>query len=192
MKRSALIMEFLDMAKELRSMREALRNDVGLAMESITRAEISEGRLTIERIGFMSGESEVFINAKNVMGVKIPEIGISMETAVLSERLRAIAVPASVNDSINAYEKLFRSLINVVEKEKAMRKLLHEIDKTKRRSNAIEFVMIPRLQEQAKYIRMRLDEIERDTFTTLKMVKKKITAQEDEGDSMERGESIQA
>ena len=192
MKRSALIMEFLDMAKELRSMREALRNDVGLAMESITRAEISEGRLTIERIGFMSGESEVFINAKNVMGVKIPEIGISMETAVLSERLRAIAVPASVNDSINAYEKLFRSLINVVEKEKAMRKLLHEIDKTKRRSNAIEFVMIPRLQEQAKYIRMRLDEIERDTFTTLKMVKKKITAQEDEGNSMERGESIQA
>ena len=192
MKRSALIMEFLGMAKELRSMREALRNDVGLAMESITRAEISEGRLTIERIGFMSGESEVFINAKNVMGVKIPEIGISMETAVLSERLRAIAVPASVNDSINAYEKLFRSLINVVEKEKAMRKLLHEIDKTKRRSNAIEFVMIPRLQEQAKYIRMRLDEIERDTFTTLKMVKKKITAQEDEGDSMERGESIQA
>ena len=191
MKRSALIMEFLDMAKELRSMREALRNDVGLAMESITRAEISEGRLTIERIGFMSGESEVFINAKNVMGVKIPEIGISMETAVLSERLRAIAVPASVNDSINAYEKLFRSLINVVEKEKAMRKLLHEIDKTKRRSNAIEFVMIPRLQEQAKYIRMRLDEIERDTFTTLKMVKKKITAQEDEGYSMERGESIQ-
>ena len=180
------------MAKELRSMREALRNDVGLAMESITRAEISEGRLTIERIGFMSGESEVFINAKNVMGVKIPEIGISMETAVLSERLRAIAVPASVNDSINAYEKLFRSLINVVEKEKAMRKLLHEIDKTKRRSNAIEFVMIPRLQEQAKYIRMRLDESERDTFTTLKMVKKKITAQEDEGDSMERGESIQA
>ena len=192
MKRSALIMEFLGMAKELRSMREALGNDVGLAMESITRAEISEGRLTIERIGFMSGESEVFINAKNVMGVKIPEIGISMETAVLSERLRAIAVPASVNDSINAYEKLFRSLINVVEKEKAMRKLLHEIDKTKRRSNAIEFVMIPRLQEQAKYIRMRLDEIERDTFTTLKMVKKKITAQEDEGDSMERGESIQA
>ena len=192
MKRSALIMEFLGMAKELRSMREALRNDVGLAMESITRAEISEGRLTIERIGFMSGESEVFINAKNVMGVKIPEIGISMETAVLSERLRAIAVPASVNDSINAYEKLFRSLINVVEKEKAMRKLLHEIDKTKRRSNAIEFVMIPRLQEQAKYIRMRLDEIERDTFTTLKMVKKKITAQEDEGYSMERGESIQA
>ena len=100
MKRSALIMEFLGMAKELRSMREALRNDVGLAMESITRAEISEGRLTIERIGFMSGESEVFINAKNVMGVKIPEIGISMETAVLSERLRAIAVPASVNDSV--------------------------------------------------------------------------------------------
>ena len=41
-----------------------------------------------------------------------------------------------------------------------------EIDKTKRRSNAIEFVMIPKLKSQSQYIRMRLDELERDTFTT--------------------------
>ena len=57
-----------------------------------------------------------------------------------------------------------------------MRRLLHEIDRTKRRSNAIENILIPNLNAQAKYIRMRLDEMERDTFTTLKIVKKKITS----------------
>lgn len=191
MKRSALIMEFLDLAKEMRGLRENLRNESAMAIESITKAEISEGRLAIDRFAFMSGESSVSMNTKNVMGVKIPEIGINTERAVLTERFRAISVPPSINDSIDSFERLFQSLIKVVEKEKAMRRLLNEIDKTKRRSNAIEYVMIPRLNADAKYIRMRLDELERDTFTTLKMVKKKITSQE-EGVENKEFEEIQA
>ncbi|MGP6207940.1 V-type ATP synthase subunit D [Cuniculiplasma sp. SKW3] len=191
MKRSALIMEFLELAKEMRGLRENLRNETARAIESITKAEISEGRLAIERFSFMSGESSVSMNTKNVMGVRIPEIGINTERAVLTERFRAISVPSSINDSIDIFEKLFQSLITVVEKEKSMRRLLNEIDKTKRRSNAIEFVMIPKLNADAKYIRMRLDELERDTFTTLKIVKKKITAQE-EGVESKKFEEIQA
>jgi V/A-type H+-transporting ATPase subunit D len=191
MKRSALIMEFLELAKEMRGLRENLRNDSAKAIESITKAEISEGRLAIERFAFMAGESSVSMNTKNVMGVRIPEIGINTERAVLTERFRAISVPSSINDSIDSFERLFQSLITVVEKEKSMRRLLNEIDKTKRRSNAIEFVMIPKLNADAKYIRMRLDELERDTFTTLKIVKKKITAQE-EGVESKEFEEIQA
>lgn len=191
MKRSALIMEFLELAKEIRGLRENLRNETERAIESITKAEISEGRLAIERFAFMSGESSVSMNTKNVMGVRIPEIGINTERAVLTERFRAISVPSSINDSIDSFERLFQSLITVVEKEKSMRRLLNEIDKTKRRSNAIEFVMIPKLNTDAKYIRMRLDELERDTFTTLKIVKKKITAQE-EGVESKKSEEIQA
>ncbi len=185
MKRSALIMEFLNLAKEMKNLRENLRNDVENATQTVTKAEISEGKLSIERFAFMAGESSVSMNTKNVMGVRIPEIGINSERAVLTERFRAISVPPAINDSIDSFERLFQSLITVVEKEKSMRKLLYEIDKTKRRSNAIEFVMIPRLNENAKYIRMRLDEMERDTFTTLKIVKKKITSQEEEVDKAE-------
>ena len=61
-----------------------------------------------------------------------------------------------------------------------MRKLLYEIDKTKRRSNAIENILIPQLTSNAKYIRMRLDELERDTFTTLKVIKKKMIKRSEE------------
>lgn len=180
MKRSALIMEFLNMARKLRGMKENLRKDVEAALEKMTIAEVREGRMKVENYAFMSGSAEVSTKARNVMGVKIPELGISMEKAVLTERFRAISVPPTINDAMEAYERLFRSLVEVVEKEKAMRHLLAEIDKTKRRSNAIEFVMIPKLKKQSNYIRMRLDEMERDTFTTLKFVKKKIMSQEED------------
>ena len=65
-------------------------------------------------------------------------------------------------------------MLEIAEKENSMRRLLQEIDKTKRRSNAIENILIPQLTYSAKQIRMRLDEIERDTFTTLKVIKRKM------------------
>jgi V/A-type H+-transporting ATPase subunit D len=176
MKRSALVMEFLKLAAEIRGLRENLRKDVEGALNSMVNAEIASGMMTIERIAYMSGESNVGIKPKNVMGVRIPVLNIDYEKAVLSEQYRALSVPIPVDEAISKFEKLFKSLINVAEKENSMRRLLHEIDRTKRRSNAIENILIPNLNAQAKYIRMRLDEMERDTFTTLKIVKKKITA----------------
>jgi V/A-type H+-transporting ATPase subunit D len=176
MKRSALVMEFLKLAAEIRGLRENLRKDVEEALNSMVNAEIASGMMTIERIAYMSGESNVGIKPKNVMGVRIPVLNIDYEKAVLSEQYRALSVPIPVDEAISKFEKLFRSLINVAEKENSMRRLLHEIDRTKRRSNAIENILIPNLNAQAKYIRMRLDEMERDTFTTLKIVKKKITS----------------
>ncbi|EQB65071.1 MAG: V-type ATP synthase subunit D [Thermoplasmataceae archaeon] len=176
MKRSALVMEFLKLAAEIRGLRENLRKDVEEALNSMVNAEIASGMMTIERIAYMSGESNVGIKPKNVMGVRIPVLNIDYEKAVLSEQYRALSVPIPVDEAISKFEKLFKSLINVAEKENSMRRLLHEIDRTKRRSNAIENILIPNLNAQAKYIRMRLDEMERDTFTTLKIVKKKITS----------------
>ncbi len=111
---------------------------------------------------------------KNVMGVRIPELKISDQKTVLSNVYRATSVPVSINDAINKYEKVYNQLLDIAEKENSMRKLLYEIDKTKRRANAIENVLIPSLVDTAKYIRMRLDEIERDTFITLKTIKKKM------------------
>jgi V/A-type H+-transporting ATPase subunit D len=192
MKRSALIMEFLKMAKELKGMRENLRKDVERALDKMSIAEVKEGRMKVESYAFMSGVSEVSLKTRNVMGVRIPELGIEMEKAVLTERFRAISVPASINDAIEAYDKLFKSLIGIVEKEKSMRRLLNEIDKTKRRSNAIEFMMIPKLKSQSQYIRMRLDELERDTFTTLKFIKKKMVNQEEEENKKGSVQEIQS
>jgi len=69
--------------------------------------------------------------------------------------------------------------LDVAEKETALRKLLYEIEKTKRRSNAIENVLIPRLEAAVKYIKFRFDEMERDTFIMLKMVKRNMGERKD-------------
>ncbi len=174
MKRSSLVMEFFAISRTVKGMRENLRNDVLEAMESLRMAEILQGAMAIELIAYMTSESKVSVNSKNVMGVRIPELKISDQKTVLSNLYRATSVPVSINDAINKFEKVYNQLLDIAEKENSMRKLLYEIDKTKRRANAIENVLIPSLVDTAKYIRMRFDEIERDTFITLKTIKKKM------------------
>ncbi len=174
MKRSSLVMEFFAISRTVKGMRENLRNDVLEAMERLRMAEILHGAMAIELIAYMTSESKVSVNSKNVMGVRIPELKISDQKTVLSNLYRATSVPVSINDAINKFEKVYNQLLDIAEKENSMRKLLYEIDKTKRRANAIENVLIPSLVDTAKYIRMRLDEIERDTFITLKTIKKKM------------------
>ncbi len=174
MKRSSLVMEFFAISRTVKGMRENLRNDVLEAMERLRMAEILQGAMAIELIAYMTSESKVSVNSKNVMGVRIPELKISDQKTVLSNLYRATSVPVSINDAINKFEKVYNQLLDIAEKENSMRKLLYEIDKTKRRANAIENVLIPSLVDTAKYIRMRFDEIERDTFITLKTIKKKM------------------
>jgi V/A-type H+-transporting ATPase subunit D len=174
MKRSSLVMEFFAISRTVKGMRENLRNDVLEAMERLKMAEILHGAMAIELIAYMTSESKVGVTSKNVMGVRIPELKISDQKTVLSNAYRATSVPVSINDAIKKFEKVYNQLLDIAEKENSMRKLLYEIDKTKRRANAIENVLIPSLVDNAKYIRMRLDEIERDTFITLKTIKKKM------------------
>ncbi|MCW6170771.1 MAG: V-type ATP synthase subunit D [Thermoplasmatales archaeon] len=181
MKRSSLVMEFFAISKQVSGMRENLRSDVGNALSTLKSAEIISGTMELERIAYMSADSTVEVGLKNVMGVKIPELNSEYSPTILSNLYRSTSVPAPINDAIGMFEIVYRQILEIAEKENSMRKLLIEIDKTKRRSNAIENILIPELSSVARYIRGRLDEIERDTFTNLKMIKKKL---------MKNGEAI--
>ncbi len=181
MKRSSLVMEFFNISRSVKGLRENLRSDIGDALDTLKAAEIISGTMNLERIAYMSADSTVGVNLKNVMGVRIPELSRNYNQTILSNQYRAISVPTAVNDAIKKFENIYTQIVEIAEKENSMRKLLHEIDKTKRRSNAIENILIPQLTYSAKIIRMRLDEIERDMFTTLKMVKRKINRKSQEG-----------
>ena len=180
MKRSSLVMEFFSISRSVKGLRENLRSDIGDALDTLKAAEIISGTMNLERIAYMSADSTVGVNLKNVMGVRIPELSRNYNQTILSNQYRAISVPTAVNDAIKKFENIYTQIVEIAEKENSMRKLLHEIDKTKRRSNAIENILIPQLTYSAKIIRMRLDEIERDMFTTLKMVKRKINRKSQE------------
>jgi V/A-type H+-transporting ATPase subunit D len=174
MKRSSLVMEFFKISRTLTGRREALREEIGNALESLRIAGMISGSMNLERVSLMFANTYASVKARNVMGVRIPELELNYGESAISELYRATSVPVPINESISKFEGVLVVLLEVAEKENSMRRLLREIEKTKRRSNAIENVMIPRLTATAKYIRMRLDEIERETFTTLKTIKKKM------------------
>ena len=184
MKRSSLVMEFFRISRSVKGLRENLRSEIEEALETIRAAEIISGTMNLERIAFMSADSTIGINLKNVMGVRIPELNRSYNQTILSGQYRAMSVPTAINDAIKVFESIYTQIVEIAEKENSMRKLLHEIDKTKRRSNAIENILIPRLTSSAKQIRMRLDELERDMFTTLKMIKRKMNRKAQESASL--------
>ena len=121
---------------------------------------------------------KLLIMPKNVMGVRIPKLEGGNREQVLTEHL--LELPTSINEAIKAFQQVHKFVLDVAEKETALRKLLYEIEKTKRKSNAIENVFIPRLLAAVKFITFRLDEIERDTFIMLKTVKRKMGEREQE------------
>ncbi|MEM3206092.1 MAG: V-type ATP synthase subunit D [Thermoplasmatales archaeon] len=174
LKRSALIMEFFKLARDVRGMREDLENVVQKAMMTERLAEMMAGQLVIENTAFFQPEVRVGVKAKNVMGVRIPEVNVESGESFMNKLYEIISLPTALMESREAFKSLLNSLLIIAEKEISLRKLLQEIDRTKRRTNSIENILIPRLNETAAYIRLRLDEMDRETFITLKMIKEKI------------------
>jgi V/A-type H+-transporting ATPase subunit D len=110
------------------------------------------------------------------MGVHIPKI-VGGQRDLLAEHL--LELPTSINESIRVFQRIHNIVWEIAEKETALRKLLYEIERTKRKSNAIENVFIPKLLSALKFITFRLDEMERDTFIMLKTVKRKMGEREE-------------
>ncbi|MGC8622487.1 MAG: V-type ATP synthase subunit D [Candidatus Micrarchaeia archaeon] len=176
MKRSSLVLEFFNLARQIQKLMGSLGETVTRARESIHIADVLSGRIILERIAAEQSSIGASVEAKNVMGVKIPNISIEKGNR-MPESYELISVPAPIEDARSAYAQLFNMLIEIAEKENALRKLLHEIEKLNRRSNAIENVAIPAMQEKAKYIRQRLEDMERDNIVSLKFIKGKISSE---------------
>ncbi|MCL4355257.1 MAG: V-type ATP synthase subunit D [Nitrososphaerota archaeon] len=179
LKRSALILEFFNLSKTLADMRSGLQSKLVKGYEGIHATEMFVGPLRLEYESMRIPRiHELTLKSKNVMGVRIPEITSQVSGSAGQEYL--LEIPAAVSQAIKSFESLHRMVLDVAEKETALRKLLMEIEKVKRRSNAIENVLIPRLQANARYIKFRFDEMERESFTKLKTVKRKLAEREEE------------
>ncbi len=174
MKRSSLVLEFFNLARQIQKLRGNLPGTVVKARESIRMADIVAGRINLERVAAEQSSAMASIEAKNVMGVKIPDISIE-HSAKMSLGYELVSVPSSIEDAKVNYTTLFQMLIEIAEKENALRKLLHEIEKLNRRSNAIENIAIPGMNWKAKYIKQRLEDMERDSVVSLKFIKGKIS-----------------
>ena len=180
LKRSALIVEFFAISKEAMALRGDLQKKIARGYESIRLAEMMEGATRLESISFLLPDLlPVKVATKNVMGVKTPRVDAGTYTPVSAPAL--LDLPTSINESIRHFQGIYRVILDIAEKENALRRLLHEIERTKRRASAIENVLIPRLQRTVRYIKFVFDELERDAFSMLKTVKRKMEAEEARG-----------
>ena len=119
---------------------------------------------------------DIDVEIKNVMGVCIPSMQTEVEQKPLYENaMYSISgTSAKIDDAVENFTEILRIVIALAETETAIRRLIGEIEKTKRRVSALEFILIPKLEYQKREISFRLDEMERDSFVSLKIIKRKL------------------
>lgn len=179
LKRQALILEFFNISKTSARLRGELQSELIKGYQSIRMAEMLDGEMRLENEAMKIPHlKKLQILPKNVMGVRIPKLKGGNREQAITEYL--LELPTSISEAIKTFQELHKIVLDVAEKETTLRKLLYEIEKTKRKANAIENIFIPNLGAAVKFIMFRLDEIERDTFTMLKTVKRKMGEREQE------------
>jgi len=179
LKRQALILEFFNISKTSARLRGELQSELIKGYQSIQMAEMLDGEMRLENEAMKIPQlKKLQILPKNVMGVRIPKLEGGTREQDLAEHL--LELPTSISETIKAFQEIHKIVLDVAEKETTLRKLLYEIEKTKRKANAIENVFIPNLEAAVRFITFRLDEIERDTFTMLKTVKRKMGERQEE------------
>ncbi|MBC7109617.1 MAG: V-type ATP synthase subunit D [Archaeoglobi archaeon] len=174
-KRDGLILEFRNILERAIEIRERMEREMKEAEERMRDALCYEGSISLESAALaVESEPEVIIKSKNIMGVVVPIIEASRVEKNAHERgYGIIGTSSRIDEVAEAYERLLETIILSAEIETTMRRLLEEIDKTKRRVNALEYRVIPELKEIARFIQFRLEEMERENIFMLKRIKAK-------------------
>ena len=141
----------------------------------LAEAVISEEYLA-ESLIIPSKSAQIEISEANVMSVKIPKYKIDLKENSSNNAIYGFAYTTSeLDNSIYKFSEATESLLRLEEKKKAINLIAQEIEKTRRRVNALENVMIPNYKDTIKYIGMKLEENERANTSRLMKVKEIIT-----------------
>ncbi len=178
MKRDGLILEFFKILEQAKDIREKVNHDYEEAMERIAVAKAVDGAIAVQSAAFaLKTHPELSLRSKNIMGIVVPEIEASSIRTPMDKRgYGVIGTTVYIDEAAKAFENLVETIIEAAEIETTMKKILEEVEKTKRRVNALEFKVIPDLQESEAFIRLRLEEMERENTFRLKRVKQKAEA----------------
>jgi V/A-type H+/Na+-transporting ATPase subunit D len=173
-KRDGLILEFFEILKKAKTLRQELVDEYKIALEKMNIARTLEGDLKVKSIAMAINEiSDINLTTKNIMGVRVPKIESGEVKKAFLQRGFGVYNSSSIDEAAAAYEKVVEKIILAAEVETSMRKLLNEIEKTKRRVNALEFIVIPNLDKVKKFIQLRLEEMERENTFRMKLIKAK-------------------
>lgn len=173
-KRDELMRQFLELIYENRDLRKKVESVIKKASKhmavagSIMQSEVLDTALMMPK-----QEISVLVEEKNVMSVLIPKYIVKYKTNDMTDiySYGYAFTSSDMDEAVFSLSDLLPDLIRLAEVEKSCQLLSGEIEKTRRRVNALEHVLIPRYKETIRYITMKLDENERSTTTRLMKVK---------------------
>ncbi|HJL58814.1 MAG TPA: V-type ATP synthase subunit D [Candidatus Thalassarchaeaceae archaeon] len=175
LKRDGLFYEFRVLLSEMIEAKQALVNTFVEAKQAINLASSIEGGLAVKSAAIaIAQKPEVDVSRHNIMGVVVPKVEGRHLSQTLEERgLGLIGGSPYLDEAADAYGGLIESIVKAAEMESTLKRLLVEIEATKRRVNALEFKVIPEMQEAQSFIQLRLEEMEREETFRLKRFKNK-------------------
>jgi len=179
-KRDELMKEFLELARENGRLRQAVEERLTGMYQNFSIAsavmsqEVMEESLMIPKQGVV-----LDVGNKNIMSVNVPVFSFSTTANDPGDiyPYGYASTSGELDNAISGLTEIFPLLLELAAKEKEVQLIAAELEKTRRRVNALEYVMIPQLQMTIKYIQMKLDENERGNQTRLMKVKDMMIAE---------------
>ena len=176
-KRDELMRQFMDIVKQNKVLRERVEQGLTEAFASMQVASSLMSPAMLEQSLLYPRQSvELGILYRNIMSVNVPEYSFSTKNSDPSEiyPYGFAQTSGELDDALGKLSEVFQDMLQLAQVEKSMQLLAEEIEKTRRRVNALEYVMIPELEGNIKYISMKLEENENSTKVRLLKVKEMV------------------
>jgi V/A-type H+-transporting ATPase subunit D len=173
-KMDALVREFFRVMSDVSASREELERVARIADRSLLIAQAVDDPVALKSASFATKRRVVLdIEGRSIMGVPIPVIEKkSLSLGVLERGYSIIGTSGRIDEVAERFEAELDLIVGLAETETTLRRIGHEILMTRRRVNALEQVMIPELYRQTKYIKITIEEREREDLFRLKKVKR--------------------
>ena len=172
-KRDALIQKFIMLVQENKKTREDFDSKIRDCMNEFLLATMYMGENDLNSIFmFPQKTTKVKTEYQNIMSIKVPKYQIVEKGNIFTYGM--IDTSPELDNSLKKYQEITPLMIKMAELDKAIVLLTEEIEKTRRRVNALEYVMIPNLEDTIKFITMKLDEMARSSNSAIMRIKEMI------------------
>ena len=172
-KRDEMVRQFVALARANKELRERVEKELSAALYDfmLARGVMSSENME-QALMYPAREVSLKLGYQNVMSVNVPKMEIeSIQEAEGGIPYGYAFTSAELDGAISTMAEILPSLMELAQAEKTCSMLANEIEKTRRRVNALEYVLIPQMQESIRYIKMKLDENERGNLTRLRKTK---------------------
>ena len=172
-KRDELMKQFMEVVRENRALRRRVEEQLMRAQSSFTvAAAVMSPEMLEQSLLYPKQSVELDMTFQNIMSVSVPEYHFSTVGGAGDIYPYGFATTScELDDAVDALSSVFQDMLRLAQIEKTTQLLAEEIEKTRRRVNALEYVMIPQTEESIKYISMKLEENDRNSTIRLMKVK---------------------